>query len=380
MRAKDLEFVRTLARFISLKNRFPLSEHHLVTRELIETALGEIGEYQRQEFEFSLLKPVEAKVETYEPLEAFPYTNSPPLRRAVGTVVDCGYGTYKEIADKDLKGKIALVREGKRPFREKEKQLKTKGVKAILVFREEVNEIYHGISAGLLPVISIKREDALKLSNTTVEVSSYTKPFSGKGINYWVDFGYKGPILTFVAHYDTKPITTGAIDNGLSVALLIWLASKLAAGEFKKSYRVRILFTDLEEYGLLGAERFVSERSEREIKTTVAVAVDTVGWDTPAVLYRDGEGLNDAYLMEKVARMLEYLKLREEFAFKEGRSGRSDHIPFRKRGARTLFFASNPFPLRHTVLDTYSAINWEVVRKWMQLLLLFANSFTRFAA
>ena len=380
MRARDLEFVLKVARFISLKNRFPLSEHHLAVREFIEDTLKNCGEVKRQEFDFSLRKPVEAKVETFEPLKAFPYTNSLPLRRAEGIVVDCGYGTPKEISDKDLKGKIALVREGKKPFREKEKLLKAKGVKAILVYRGEVDEIFHGISAGLLPVISIRREDALKLKGTTVGLSSFTKPFSGKGVNYWVDFGKVGPVLTLIAHYDTKPLTTGAIDNGLSVAILLWLAIKIADSGFKKNYRLRLLFTDLEEYGLLGAENFVAFRSDRELKTTIAVSVDTVGWENPAVLYRDGEGTNDIHLLNAVSKMLEYLNFREEFSFKEGKSGRSDHVPFRRRGAKTLFFASNPFPLRHTVLDNYTAINRDSVKKWMQFLWLFVNSFTRFTA
>ena len=377
--SRDLEFVLKLTEYISKKNRFPSSPHHLDVRKLIETTLGQLGDVQSQPFKASLRKPVLGYVKTLSDYHGIPYTNSPSFQGS-GIVVNCGFGTSKELLGKDLKGKFALIREGKRPFREKEKLLKLKGARAVIVYRAEVNEIYNGISAGLLPVLSLKREDAQLLDGATVELTVQTQQVEVEGKNLWLDLGSKGHCLTFIAHYDTKPGTFGAIDNAVSVALLLWLASKLANSFKGKTYRIRFLFTDLEEYGLQGAEHFVATLSEREIKNTIAISVDTVGWNNPAVLYRDGEGFNDTRLIEAVERMLDYLKFRDIFLFKEGRSGRSDHIPFRRRGARTLFFASNPFPLRHTVLDNFSAVNPEMVKKWMQLLHLFATGFKRFLA
>jgi hypothetical protein len=52
--SRDLEFVLKLTEYISKKNRFPSSPHHLDVRKLIETTLGQLGEVQSQPFKVSL--------------------------------------------------------------------------------------------------------------------------------------------------------------------------------------------------------------------------------------------------------------------------------------------------------------------------------------
>ena len=147
-----------------------------------------------------------------------------------------------------------------------------------------------------------------------------------KGENLWIEFGKYRQNLTFIAHYDTKPNTKGAIDNGLSVAVLIWLASKVYQSKLKLPYKVRFLFTDLEEFGLKGAQNFVGLFKD-ELPYTVAISVDTIGWSSPAILYADAEGKNSPWLTSISEKILEFLNLRSYFIFTEGKSGRSDHKP-----------------------------------------------------
>ncbi|RTZ69587.1 MAG: hypothetical protein DSZ30_02290 [Aquificaceae bacterium] len=361
---RDINFVLELTRFISSAERFPSSPHHLAVRKFLKETLKRLGGFKTQSFEVSLLKPIGGFVEVgLNRFSAIPYTNS-PSKVVGGILTDCGFATSQELKSKNLKGKIALVREGKLPFREKEKLLHRKGALGIVVFRPEVDEVYSGISAGLLPTVSVKPSDARLLSEgSQVVIRSETKEVKVKGENIWLEKGVGQKVLTLIAHYDTKPFTPGAIDNALSVALLLWLAINF---EPPKGCRFRILFTDLEEYGLLGATHFVENLPKWEIIDTVAISVDTVGWRTPAILVRDGEGFCSRSLINQCWEVANTLGLK--ITFTEGRSGRSDHIPFRRKGARTLFFASNPFPYRHTPLDKFEIVSEEAVKLWMKFI------------
>ncbi len=375
--SRELDFVLKLAEFIARDNRFPSSPHHRTVRKFIRAFLREFKELNVQPFGWKLLKPRGGILKAnFETLNGVPYTNS-PSGEVEGVITDCGYATPSELLGVNLKGKIALVREGKIPFRRKERLLKRKGAVGVVVCREEVDEIYSGVSAGLLPVLSVRCSETLGLNGSWGELSVSTEEVAGKGENLWLEFGKGEAVLTFVAHYDTKPFTNGAIDNGLSVALLLWLVSELALKE-PQHYRVRVLFTDLEEFGLLGAEHFAAALPKGELLRSFVISVDTVGWENPSVLYRDAEGVCDRKLSKTVERVLEYLNLRKFFHFKESGSGRSDHIPFRKRGAKTLFFASNPFPYRHTPLDTVEIVSRGNLKNWMALLKVLALGLHRF--
>lgn len=372
---EDLRFVLSLAKFISAHNRFPGSFHHLEVREFLKEALKEFGNVKTQSFETTLLKPVEGSVERGSILiKGLPYTNS-PSKEVSGEVTYVGYGLSSDIAYKDLRGKIVLVKEGKLPFRKKEKFFARKGAKGVIVFKEDIEEIYAGVSEGLLPVVSINPSEAMFLHNgDRVFLRAKTERKNVKGENIWLDIGNGDSTLYLIAHYDTKPNTPGAIDNGLSVSLLVWLIGKLSSIKQDWDYKIRFLFTDLEEYGLQGAERFVSQIPKKDIENSIAVSVDTVGWRNPAILVSDGEGMNSISLLKLCSDMLEEMNRRHYVAFTDGKSGRSDHIPFRKKGAKTLFFASNPFPYRHTSLDNFEAIDIYVVPFWMKFLNLFAKN------
>jgi aminopeptidase YwaD len=378
--SEELSAVIKIAEYISACERFPSSSHHRNTAELIEKVLKDFGKAKKQKFRSEIVKPVEGIIKLpYHSAEIFgiPYTNS-PVGKVKGEIVDCGFGTSYEVLYRDLKNKIALVKEGKKPFREKEKLLFRKGVKGIVVYHPEVEEIYNGISTGLLPVISIKRSQAADLLNKEVELIARTLRLKVKGKNLWIDFGRGNFTLTFIAHYDSKPNTKGTIDNALSVSLLLWLAKKVKEKEKTLTYKVRFLFTDMEEYGLVGAKKFVQGLPIEELRSTYVVSVDTIGWYNPAVLTADASGKNDKKLLLIADRILNDLNIRHHFDFARGKSGRSDHIPFKEKGAKTLFLASNPFPFRHTVLDNPNAIVPKYVVLWMKFLKVLALKFDKY--
>ena len=374
---KDLRFILSVAKYISSQGRFPGEIHHGEVRQFLKESLEEFGNLQTQRFEASLLKPLKGKVQQgILTFEGLPYTNS-PSGEVWGELTYIGYGIPRENLYRVLKDRVVLLKEGKLPFRKKEEFLLRKGVKGVIVYREEVDEIYSGVSAGLLPVVSVKASDARRLRDgETVFLQAQTQALKVEGENLYLEMGAPaGGTLNLIAHYDTKPNTPGAIDNALSVSLLLWLLGKLSTAGFSPPYRLRFLFTDMEEYGLLGAKHFVNSLPEVELKQSAAVSVDTVGWRTPAVLVRDGDGFNSLKLLRLCGEMLKELGMEGKIAFTEGKSGRSDHIPFRQKGAKTLFFASNPFPYRHTPLDTYDIIDPQAVKLWSSFLSFFVKNF-----
>ena len=376
---KDLDFVLSLAQYISSDCRFPGTSHHKRVSKLIEELLKDWKvDYTKQSFKHSLLKPKEGKLETiYGTFKGNPYTNSPSAV-VRGEIVDCNYGLPSELSKLNVDGKIALVKEGKKPFYVKERFLKRKGAIGIIVYRDGLNEIYNGVSAGLLPVLSLKLEDVKNIPDTVVTLKTKTEKVKVEGKNFLAKFG-KGKLkLVLLAHYDTKPFTKGAIDNALSVAVLLYLTYRLKLQEkYLNNYQVFVGFTDLEEFGLVGATYLTEFFSGKDFEKMFVVSVDTIGWENPAILVKDGEGNNNPYLIFLSRRVLRKLKIDNFFSFTTGTSGRSDHIPFRKKGAKTIFFASNPFPLRHTRLDSYEIINRRNVSLWMEFLTYLVFNFVR---
>ncbi|MDQ7082820.1 MAG: M28 family peptidase, partial [Aquificota bacterium] len=92
--------------------------------------------------------------------------------------------------------------------------------------------------------------------------------------------------LYLIAHIDSKPFVKGAIDNALSVALILMIAKEIR-DTYSFPYRIRFLITDCEEMGLEGAKHHVENLKH----TYYAIAVDSVGWVNPAVLSQRQRGL-----------------------------------------------------------------------------------------
>jgi aminopeptidase YwaD len=376
---KDLDFVLSLAKYISSACRFPGTKHHKKVSELIEELLKDWKvNYTKQSFKHFLLKPKEGKLETiYGTFRGNPYTNSPSAVIR-GEIVDCNYGLPSDLSKINVAGKIALVKEGKKPFYIKERLLKRKGAIGIVTYRDNLNEIYNGVSVSLLPVLSLKFEDIKNIPDTVITLKTKTEGVKVEGKNFLAKFGKGRLKLLLLAHYDTKPFTNGAIDNALSVAVLLYLTYRLKLQErYLKDYQVLIGFTDSEEFGLKGAKNLTNLFKDKDITKTFVISVDTIGWENPAILVKDGEGYNNPFLISLSKHILKKLKIDSYFSFTEGASGRSDHIPFKKLGAKTLFFASNPFPLRHTRLDSFEIINRRNISLWMEFLTYLVFNFIK---
>ena len=84
-------------------------------------------------------------------------------------------------------------------------------------------------------------------------------PSAGRNVSVWLGSGHRQLIVG--AHSDAAKLTDGTlsqamVDNAAAVAILVRLATTLQHHEFK--HRIRIVFFDLEERGLLGSRHLVS--------------------------------------------------------------------------------------------------------------------------
>ena len=110
--------------------------------------------------------------------------------------------------------------------------------------------------------------------------------------NILARFGPDGPgAVVFLAHHDTVPGSPGAIDNAVSVGLLLELARELVARP--PAHPVVLAFTADEELGLVGARKLAEELGDA---ATFAVALDLIGTDGPLIVNGASELIGAAEL------------------------------------------------------------------------------------
>lgn len=110
-------------------------------------------------------------------------------------------------------------------------------------------------------------------------------PVDCKDDNLVVRFGPdRGPALLFLAHYDSMPGAPGAVDDGISVGVLLELARELAA--HPPATPVWLAFTADEEHGLVGATKLADELGDR---VGFAIALDMVGQGGQLIINGAGE-------------------------------------------------------------------------------------------
>jgi hypothetical protein len=109
--------------------------------------------------------------------------------------------------------------------------------------------------------------------------------FEGSGENFCVDVGRGDRALVLIAHHDAVPGSPGANDNAASVAILLALLERWAAGEPRA--RVRLLFPACEELGYLGSRIWVRAHGVRHVRGVLSLELPGVGdslavWDAGA--------------------------------------------------------------------------------------------------
>ncbi len=362
MRSETTEELREITEFLSEHVRTCSSPGIRACRKFIKDFLKKNKlNFFTETFEVEKTVPVDGYIVVNRTqLEAYPFVGSPWGEREADAVYE----------KDDVRGKIALAKVNGRREADKVRELKERGAVGVIFYMEELHSPFIGnIEEGSLPTVSVDRDTAKAIVGKRIKLVSKTKKVKLRGENILFDLG-KGPFIYITAHLDTKPFVRGAIDNAVGVALLLMLAKKLK-DSYLYPYRLRFMITDCEEMGLEGAKHHVKNLKH----AYYVVNIDSVGWKNPAVIYKDAEGYNGEQIMEKFYKHLNDLKI--HIPFREGKRGRSDHIPFKRKGVQALFLSSNPFTLRHTFYDIPEAVDWDVVEMWFEVLTSFLRRFPK---
>jgi len=84
------------------------------------------------------------------------------------------------------------------------------------------------------------------------------------------------PPILIAAHYDAVPGTPGADDNATGVAVLLELARAFAAEPAR--YPVRLVAVDLEEYGMLGSDRYAADLYAQKQSLRLMLSLEMLGY------------------------------------------------------------------------------------------------------
>ncbi|MEC4892101.1 MAG: M20/M25/M40 family metallo-hydrolase [Oscillatoria sp. PMC 1051.18] len=194
----------------------------------------------------------------------------------------------------------------------------------------------------------------------------------------------KKPIAPILigAHYDAVPGTPGADDNATGVAVLLELA-KIFASEPPKS-PVRLVAFDMEEYGLIGSDRYANELQQQGEKLRLMLSLEMLGYcDTspnsqvypPGLKYFYPNRGNFIALVGNLTTIPDLINLSRRFrklgtpcqwlpVFNRGKMIRqtrlSDHSPFWDRNYPAIMVTDTSFlrnPHYHQPSDTIASLD-----------------------
>lgn len=130
------------------------------------------------------------------------------------------------------------------------------------------------VKGALLPSLLNKKAATLRLM---------TERNPATAANVIVTFG-KGKKLAYSAHIDTKPTTSGALDNGTGVAVLLTLAEQLIQNELDNQLEF-VLFNGEDYYSMPGEMIFMEQSLSHPEEYEFAINVDGAGMQNSTISY-----------------------------------------------------------------------------------------------
>lgn len=168
--------------------------------------------------------------------------------------------------------------------------------------REQVGAFVQPSNAARLDVLLRQlREEGFAPTVETFEGGGRGGPMQGSNVIVTIGDGPKEILLT--AHYDAVKLrdgtmSQGVIDNAGSVVALIEAAKVLR--EAPLSHRIRIIFFDQEELGLIGAKKWIEAHGISNIAAVVNSDIAAYG-DT--LMYGQNNGAQSAFVTRAVQEL-----------------------------------------------------------------------------
>ncbi|RFU70565.1 aminopeptidase [Peribacillus saganii] len=332
-----------------------------------------------QEFEFygyTAPETVELKISDYSgELDPRSFTYGMD-GNVTGDLVYVGLGTdadIADIADKDLRGKIALIQRGSISFADKVLNAAKAGAKGVIIFNNAEGVINGTLGVpndDYVPVVGVTQEVGQALTESLSKGESRTATINIEGAEGGMKTSHnviatKAPtnknkatngIVAIGAHHDSVQGAPGANDDASGTAMTLELARVLK--DLPTNTELRFITFGAEELGLIGSEYYASQLSEEEKNRFVGYFnLDMVGSrDAGDLVINVADGnpniVSDA-AQESSARLNG-----EATPLELG--GSSDHVSFTEVGIPAASFIHRPLePWYHTPDDTIDKISKE---------------------
>lgn len=202
---------------------------------------------------------------------------------------------------------IALIQRGTCPFGEKADNAVAAGYDAVIIFNAGspgATELADGTLGDPkdIPVVGLSYADGAALVESAEEGPVTGRAFTStevdlerKTSNVIADSpkGKKDETVVVGAHLDSVVEGPGINDNGSGTAAILEIAEQMAAGTYNKKLerQVRFSFWGAEESGLLGAQHYVDNLSDKQrSKIYVNLNFDMLGSPNYARFVYDGDG------------------------------------------------------------------------------------------
>jgi aminopeptidase YwaD len=271
-------------------------------------------------------------------------------------LVAVGLGLASEVANVDVRGKIALVQRGTLRFSDKVANAAAAGAVGVVVYNDAAGSVQGSlVGPEGVPAATISGDSGQQLLNllasgpVTLRLSVDASTEQRAATNVVAELpGSRadGGVVIFGAHLDTVPAGPGANDNGSGSAVVLELARELAQrSPAERPLTVRFAFFGAEELGLFGSRYYVQNLSDAERHAILGdINLDMVGVGTA---WRFG-GTDD--LVQRAIGAANDVGQRA-VPLRGPLSGASDHASFLEAGIPAVFLYRTEDPNYHTAND-----------------------------
>lgn len=199
----------------------------------------------------------------------------------------------------EVEGQIALISRGECPFAQKTLNAGTAGAAAALIYNNVEGTLagtLGGVDDGYVPVLGLTLEDgealvALAGAEAVLEVNAILENRTTYNVIAETKGGDHDNVIALGAHTDSVEAGPGINDNGSGSIGILAVAKALI--NFSTTNAVRFMWWSAEEFGLLGAEYYVSQlnQSETEIaKIRAYLNFDMIASPNYGIFIYDGDG------------------------------------------------------------------------------------------
>jgi hypothetical protein len=228
--------------------------------------------------------------------------------------------------------------------------------------------------AKTMPALGITLEDAtliqrLDAGGRTVEleIDTHNETLLGTSRNAIAELNGSdpaGPMLYVTAHYDSHDVTEGAFDNAAGCAVVLAVASALAAYARDLPCRVRFAIFSAEEVGLVGSRAHARAREDELRRVRFLFNADGIGavpsWPYVHVPFRADRA---AYLRNLFQRYGQTVEVEEALALNW------DHAPFAVRGVPVASITAKwppgkPLHYGHTPSDSLEKLDLNEIKRY----------------